>query len=637
MCGILGLVARPGRSPDVTRPQLVRMRDVMEARGPDSAGLFQQDNVAFAHRRLAIRDRAHGTQPWVSADRQQVLVYNGEVYNDAELRVELAALGQTFESRCDTEVVLAAYRQWGPECVSRLRGMFAFGIYDFSNRRLFLARDRFGIKPLFFTQRGGELVFASTIAALLAHPEVTKKPCFPAVSHYLTTFRTTLGRQTLYEGIWQLLPGETLTLDDDRVRIERYWEYPESEDSTITYRDAAGLLEDALREAVSLRLTSDVPVGLFLSGGVDSNTLAALLCETHTKTTPGWCGGGDGAALDDFGAARRCARHFAVEYGEVRVAAAEYFDLWLWMIRQTALPLATPTDVVLYALARDMKPTIGVALGGEGADELLCGYSVAHWAGYDFDRQQQLAHGTWQGSLAGQRIFRRSLKSQYGREYFTSAVDHYFALNSLIPAQAKPLLFQPAVWEAADSDRLMHEHYHELFDRFPAETTQQTQTRVLHSVNLESLLSRLDAATMLAGLEARVPYTDHRLVETMFRVPATHKIAVANDEQAGCLASAELERRGSVLSKRILRTVAAPRMPASLALRKKASFPTPVADWLARPWIEHVRTRLYHSPFARATFRPEALNELAGNPKAAGMWLWPLLNVIEWGDAQFGG
>ena len=643
MCGILGIVAGPAEAVDLDRKQILAMRDTMQLRGPDAAGLFERRNLVFAHRRLSIRDIPAGKQPWLSDDEQCVLVYNGEVYNDGELRRELATLGHSFRTRCDTEVVMAAYQAWGTECVRRLRGMFAFAIYDFRDDSLFLARDRFGIKPLFLTEINSQFLFASSIHALLAHPKFTRTPHLPALSHYLSTFRLTLGRETVFAGLWQLLPGESLHRRDGKIQITRYWSYPTDEEDSLEYEDAVDELRAGLKESVELRLVSDVPVGMFLSGGVDSNTLACLVRESAPSSMTAQCGGGDTAQSDgsddhqssDFTYARQCAEHVGFDFGEVRVPPREYLECWLWMLEQYATPLSTPTDVILYRLARQMKKSVGVVLGGEGADELLCGYAVQHWAGHDFETAQQLAGGTWPGSSAAERLVRSSLRRQYGRDRFVSEADHYFALNSLIPTNVKATLLQPWAWKQAEEDRRMWGYYAGLLDEQAHQSTARKQTEILHRVNLEGLLGRLDSATMLAGLEARVPYTDHRLVEKMFRVPRRFKIDVAHQEHVPYLASGDLEQRGSLRSKRILRTVAGRLMPASLAQRKKASFPTPVAERLSGPWKNWAREKLLHSDFGQTVFQPPALRELADNLPQAGMWLWPLVNVIEWGDQQF--
>ncbi len=208
MCGILGLVGPLGQGIPARDAEILAMRDAMSERGPDDAGFFRRENVAFAHRLLSIRDLQSGRQPWVSQEANCVLVYNGELYNDRELRQELVALGHRFRSRsCDTEVILAAYQEWGTDCLSRFRGMFAFGIYDFTRRQLFLARDRFGVKPLFFTMVGNTLVFASSVAAILRHPHISKSPNWPAVSHYLTTFRITLGGRVCTRELGNCFPA----------------------------------------------------------------------------------------------------------------------------------------------------------------------------------------------------------------------------------------------------------------------------------------------------------------------------------------------------------------------------------------------------------------------------------------------
>ncbi len=636
MCGILGLVASPGTVIDIDQPALVAMRDTMAARGPDASGLYCRRNVALAHRRLAIRDLAGGAQPWVDEDEQTVLVYNGELYNDAELKRELEALGYRFRTRCDTEVVMAAYRAWGTNCVQRFRGMFALGIYDFRDDTLFLARDRFGIKPLFLANIDGTFAFASGIPALLRHPGFTKRPNFAALSHYLTTFRLTLGRETCFAGIEQLLPGEILVRQSGTNRIQRYWEYPVDEDQTLGYDDAVEQLHGSLHDAVQRRLVSDVPVGMFLSGGVDSSTLACLVHRATQQPLLGICGGGEAEVRsEDFAQAKLCAAHVGFEYGEVRLDARAYLDRWRWLVEQYGTPVSTPSDIVIFEIAAALKPSVGVALGGEGADELLCGYAVQHWAGQDFDAARRIADNRWtQGTDAAQQL-RDSLRRQYGIDSFHSETDHYFALNSLIPSHAKPGLLQPHVWQAAAKDAGQVTHYQREFDRLGEMSTSRKHLRLLHQVNLEALLSRLDSATMSASLEARVPYTDHALVEQMFRVPQPFKIDVAPDEPLPHLASADLDARGSLRSKRILRSVASRLMPESLAQRRKASFPTPVATWLTGEWQGWARQTLLGSPFARDVFQEPALRELADHPQQAGMWLWPLLNISLWGDQQF--
>jgi len=634
MCGILGVVADSGRTVSLPDSVIEAMRDRMAARGPDDAGLLRRRRAVFAHRRLAIRDLSAGRQPWLSDDGNCVLTYNGELYNDAELRRELEPRGHAFRTRCDTEVLMAAYRQWGADCVGRLRGMFAFGIYDLRDDSLLLVRDRFGIKPLFLAEIDGSLVFASSIPTILAHPRCSKRPHLPAVSHYLTTFRLTLGRSTVFDGVQQLLPAERLLWKDGRIRVDRYWDYPAETDDSVEYVAAVSQLREQLTDSVRRRLVADVPVGLFLSGGVDSNTIAALIRETNSQPMTARCGGGDDDS-EDFAHARRCAELGGFDYGEVCVGPANYAECWDRLLAEYRTPVSTPTDVILFRLAEEMKRSVGVALGGEGADELLCGYAVPHWSGNDFDRLHGSASGKSPTDSDAVERLRQSLREHHGRDDFLSRSDHYFTLNSLIPSHAKAALFQPWVWQSAGRDEPLHAAYSRQLDGPDDEPTATRYTKLLHRVNLEGLLSRLDTATMLAGLEARVPFTDHELVEAMFRLPMHFKIDVAHTEPRAPHCAAALHRRGDLRSKRLLRSIAEQLMPGELAHRKKASFPTPVSRWLSGEWGDDVRKTLTGSRFGKLLFRPQVLAEIAENLPAAGMWLWPLCNLLKWGDREF--
>jgi asparagine synthase (glutamine-hydrolysing) len=648
MCGILGIIAPRGRSISVGRERVVAMRDSMTARGPDDAGLLMRGNVALAHRRLAIRDLSAGSQPIVSEDGQTAIVYNGELYNDRELRTELQQLGVKFQTRCDTETLLAAWTMWGVDCLQKLQGMFAFGVYDFAENRLYLVRDRFGVKPLFFAEAAGELVFASTVAAVLQHPHVLRQPNWSTISHYLTTFRTTMGRETMFRGVRQLRPAECLewNLHTGDLQIARYWNFPTKTTADITFDEAANELESLLADSTQSRLVSDVPVGMFLSGGVDSSMLASFVSQSHDSRLLGSCGGGQDASAEtgqdnDFSAAANCARHTGFEFDEVRVSPETYLDCWSELVGDTALPLTTPSDVIIHQLARRMKQDVGVVLGGEGADELLCGYALPHWSIEDFRLARLCAAGQWPGRPSGERAFLKSLEATYGRCQFNSLVDHYFAANSLIPLAVKPRLLTEDAWNAAGHDEAMASFYQNEFatdsdpHREDAASLVHSQSVVLHRLNLESLLGRLDTATMQASLEARVPYTDHRLVEFAFGLPSHFRIDVDPHEATPYLAAAELDRRRTLRPKRLLRAVASRSLPPELAQRRKASFPTPVASWLSGPWQAWAQSRLLNSPFGRQAFRRETMAELASNVSAAGMWLWPILNLLAWGDSVF--
>ncbi len=375
---------------------------------------------------------------------------------------------------------------------------------------------------------------------------------------------------------------------------------------------------------------------MMLSGGVDSNTLASLIKDQTGKPLTGRCGGGEAAngpqPESDFAHASSFAERLGFEYDEVRVDQAGYRQSWEELLEEYATPLSTPTDVIINRVALSLKQQVGVAIGGEGADEAFCGYTIPHWSGTDFDRANSLLNLPSEEAEGA----RASLVRQYGRDRFYSASDHYLTTNGLIPRNTQSALFRPSVWAQADSQRAVEKYYDELFTAQSDRPMVEKYAQVLFRLNLESLLGRLDSATMAASLEARVPFTDHPVVEQAFRLPHQFKIDVDPTEKQPWLSSLELAQRGSLRAKRILRSVAARWMPSQFAERPKQSFPTPLGNWLQHDWKSWISERLKNSPFARELFRDEAIADLKNLPPGLAMWNWPILNVAMWGDKVFG-
>ena len=628
MCGIAGIVSLGAQSVDESDiDALGKMAASLSTRGPDGSGTLIRDSIAFAHHRLAVRDIENGKQPWSA--NQCALVYNGEIYNDDELRHQLANDYQ-FKTNCDTEVVLASYLRWGRDCLKRLRGMFAFALYDFRSRTFWMVRDRFGVKPLYYCRLGEQLVFASQPSAILQHPKISKRPNWAVLSHYVSTTRWTLGNQSIYEGIEQLGPAEELVSREGRTGRSRYWDYP-NDRTNISFDEAVVHLDDQLDKSIQQRLTSDIPVGMFLSGGVDSSTIAAIASRHSGKPKYATCASMDTGSTDEssdnneLGFASACAKKFSVDLEPTHIDSKQYLQRWHELIEDYRLPLSTPSDVAIYDISTTAKQRVGVVLGGEGADELLCGYEVAHWSGHDYDAATK--------KVRPQLL--QSIERQYGRASFENEADHYFALNSLIPRNAKASLFEESIWRDAKRDEPMLQYYQHMFDSYGDRSTPEKVAVVLHRTNLEALLARLDAATMHAGLEARVPFTDHQLVESVFRLPFNYRISLANQAASMVHASAELSSKGLLHSKRLLRALARRIMPTSLANRRKASFPTGVARWIVGEWAPWISQYIRMSRFGRAIFREDVLSDLIRNPAVAGMWLWPIVNVCIWGDQEF--
>ena len=616
----------------------VAMRDTMKARGPDDAGLWRYQNMLLAHRRLAIRDLESGAQPWVTPDGRYALVYNGEIYNDSELRNELTLLGYRFETRCDTEVLMQAWVAWGTEAIPRLRGMFSFAVVDTVKDRWWLVRDRCGIKPAFYSLIGNQFVFASSIKAITRHPDFSAHPNLATVRHYLSTLRLTFDNQTVFENIHSVRPAEYLEGQGTQFRCQTYWHPPTFNESNRQYDDAVNQLHSELQNAISLRLKSDVSVGMMMSGGVDSNVIAEMV-NSEQGPMLGCCGGGldtaqnpkDGESKSDFHHARSTAARLNFDYQEVQLNWQEYLATSDQLIEEYSTPLATPTDVIIFRVAERLRESVGVALGGEGADEAFCGYSVPHWSGHDFDRARNLCPSQTPFSIQ----IRDSLLKQYGRTHFLSPADHYFQTVGLIPLSTQQALFRRETWKEADREAVVESFYNSLFEASDTESTAQKYARVLFRLNLDSLLSRLDAATMAASLEARVPFTDHKVVELAFSLPPHFRIDIAPSESQPWLSSLELFQRGSIRSKRILRSVASRMMPEHAALRPKQSFPTPIESWLNTSWKSHVEHVTQRSPFLQSIFLPESMKLLPQLPDSLAMWNWPILNLAKWGERWF--
>ena len=627
MCGLAGLLAAGPRPSDAERI-VASMTATLAPRGPDGSGTVAAGPCVLGHRRLAIRDAAGGAQPLASADGLVHLVYNGELTNDAELRRSLGP--HRFATRCDTETVLAAYLRWGDGFAGRLQGQFAIALFDARDRSLRLLRDRCGIKPLHYaTTADGSLAFASTPAALLAHPGVPRRPDLAAISHYLATFRLTLGRRTLFDGIRALQPGERLTIRDGRASLDRFADFPlcppdeaiadlsEPDDNEERSRE----LESHLRDAVRRRLVGDSPVGLFLSGGVDSAVLASLLRDevgSFPAVAIGEAGG------EELRAAAATARAVGCDFEPIAVDADGFVDSWEHLLDATRLPLSTPSDGLIFRLAQAMRPRARVALGGEGADELLAGYALPHAAARDYRLLCELDPGPTREAFAD------TLAQVTGRRTFGSLADHFLHTNTLLPPAAKRGVLHPDVWETIAEDAAMTRHYAMLLAGDDA--AERRVYRGLRRVNLDGQLSRLDSATMLAGLEARVPYCDDAVADFAAAQPWRCHLgwaAGAAPRQPAAMQPHAIE------SKRLLRRVAARLLPPEIAARPKASFPTPAATLLAGPLAGEIQSLLLRSRFARRILSAEAIATWAADPAAAGMALWPVVNLVRWGDREF--
>lgn len=640
MCGILGLIgsAESGERLTVDANTLARMRDRMAHRGPDDAGIVHHRHVMFGHRRLAVIDRTGGAQPVWSPDRRFLLVYNGELYNDADVRRELQRdAGVCFRTRCDTETVLMAIATWGIGAFAKFRGMFALAIHDFELNITTLARDPLGLKPLYYGQIGPEVIFASNIPAMLAHPAAEALPNLPVLSAYLTTIRTTLDNETLFSGIFAVRPAEVVQVSWHReaegarsrptFRSAFHWQEPAPlSTAEIGYDEATALVREAVVDSVARHLRSDVPRCMLLSGGLDSAIIAVVCRQLGVQDVmQTWCASDPSDEGGDREHAHLMADRVGALHHEVLVDDDAFHLLWNEIIAAEGLPLSTPNETAIYALARDLKRQATVTLSGEGADEIFAGYAGPMLCGMDgfraaADPQQ------WPGDPRARSRYADELCAQYGRSALGTPVEHYLRCNSWIAPALKAQILQPRIADSIEGDARLVLELERQFS-LDAESVDfgNRLLNVHRRLNLTGLVQRLDSATMLAGVEGRTPFADVRIAELAMRLPIDYKLEVESAEDGGWHAAAVAVQTRQVTTKRILRAAFARDLPPVICNRPKASFPLPFQTWMAR-----AGSSLQESALLREIIQPQVLDVVAADPTRHWQLAWPLINLAKW-------
>ncbi len=635
MCGIIGsfnLTGDPAIAVEPVRAGMERMK----LRGPDDSGCFVAPGVALGHRRLAVIDLESGRQPMCDRQTGATLVFNGEIYNFRELRETLRGLGRNFSTASDTEVLLQACLEWGADALDRLVGMYAFAVYFPAQQRLLLGRDRVGVKPLFYMARNGRLCFASSMAAMLCFPDCAPVMDLPAVSHYLTTLRTTLGARTLLQDVCALLPGEYILAcrGDTAVVPRRYWDFPAlapEEKEQLGLPAAAEKTRALLTHAVREQLISDVPLGGFLSGGLDSSVIAALAGGLSGGKFNAYSVGYDLEGYNEWPFVRMARQFYKMGCREIHLDPSDYAGTWQFLVREKGLPVSTPNEIPIYHLARALRADFTVALSGEGADEVFGGYVMPYFSAFDYDRARHVepAAGVILSPLD------KAMRRLYRRVYLSCHADQFFLLNSWVSFRQKHGLLTGESLRQLDGDDAMCSYYEDLFARFRRCSTFEKHMQVHARVNFEGLLFRVDSSTMAASVEGRVPYTDHRLVEYLFRLPDAYKIdwtGLAAREAGRELNVQEIDRNNLVESKIVLRRAFAASVPPEILRRRKVSFPVPVREWFGNLLLPLAREALENSTLTGSLFDPAAVRRLlaAATHPDSGMLLWPVVNLCLW-------
>jgi asparagine synthase (glutamine-hydrolysing) len=597
---------------------LKRMRDVLRHRGPDGEGLWTDGRVGLGHRRLSIIDVATGQQPMTNEDGSCWITFNGEIYNHAELRPGLEARGHRYSTRSDTETILHLYEDEQERCVERLRGMFAFALWDRRRQRLLLARDRLGIKPLYYAITAHELIFASEIKAILV--ALDERPALnPAILPEFLATRYIAGEETFFRGVLKLLPGRTLSWsgDDGIARTRRYWRLAVPEDDSPAGLPArAQELSARLDAAVASHLMSDVPLGLFLSGGLDSSGLAALMAPRAAGPVRTFAVGFAEREANELHYARLAARAIGAEHREVVVSPAEYFEAMPRLVWHEDEPPAFTSSVPLYFVSRLAREHVKVVLTGEGSDELFLGYERYRVTALNLALGAVWNATTPRGVRAAVRRLTRTLPRPLRR--FTSR-----SFLALEPGLRSLFCENFAVFSTPLLRELLggsgpHEPYAAALEA-QAEAPGDALRRLSHAdlqTYLVELLMKQDQMSMAASVESRVPFLDHELVEHVVAMPSHFKL------------------RG-LRTKAVLRRALAGRVPPPILARRKKGFPVPFGRWLRGPfWPVVEEFVLGPRARARGLFDPATVRRLADEHRT-GAWrhgdrLWLLINLEIW-------
>jgi len=594
--------------------------------------------VALGHRRLKVIDLVGGAQPMETPDGRFVIAYNGEIYNYRELRAELEQRGHVFRSASDTEVLLALLAERGATAITKCIGMFAIALWDRRDRRLVLIRDRLGVKPLWYTLlRDGSLAFGSEIKALLAVPGVDRRVDRRALADYLL-FRQPGRTSSLFEGIEQVAPGSMLIWHAGRVQVERYWHLtPRRERRALTDGEAIELVRSEVTAAVRRRLVADVPLGAYLSGGLDSSIVVAVMAQASSRPVKTFSIGFPEVGFNEFSYSRLVAERYGTEHHEIDLDLEGYQDLWRAMICFRDAPLSVPNEVALYRMSLELKKHITVVLSGEGADELFAGYGRIFRSADDFKRLDALATAP---ELIGDElrsIVAGSLRARYGPEPPRDPFEFFLNRYRWFPEKEVDALLDVRSAESSQLTLVLREAFAEA-----GELDLASRYLYLFQLwHLHSLLMRLDATTMAAAVEARVPFVDHTLIEAVFPLPFDFKDRYRSPAHELAAVGLDADAISETLdeTKWVLRQAFAADLPDAVVTRRKVGFPVPLGSWLGRGLVDFARSVLSDSAVrGLGVFNDDAVERLlkrAGGERDA-LQVWMLANIGLFLEAYFG-
>jgi asparagine synthase (glutamine-hydrolysing) len=618
MCGINGIAFSSRSNKIINEDVLRKMRDVQHHRGPDDAGEFIDGQIGLGHRRLSIVDVSHGGQPMFNEDKNLVIVYNGEVYNHADYREELETKGHIYQTHCDTETILHLFEEYGEHCVEKLRGMFAFAIWNRTKKELFIARDRLGVKPLYYVHdERGNLFFGSEIKTILEAVAVKPELNYNALPDQFANHGTSKD-ETLFVGVKRLLPGHTLVWQDGKLTIKKYWDIsfePKHEQRT----DAEYIEEwrDLFRHAVKLRLMADVPLGMFLSGGIDSSAIAAMMSTMVDEPIKTFSVGFAEREANEFEFARIVAQKYKTDHHEITITPEQFFAELPKLVWHEDEPIGFDASVPLYFVSKLAQQHVKVVLTGEGSDEIMAGYGR-------YAKTLQLLNYGRKYESATPKFLRSAIKfganavgGKLTRTFLTreNDIESMFFDNFAVFGKSMQTKLFSAETKSRISEQNPYFYQNEWLANTDATEILDKLLYVDSKTYLHELLMKQDQMSMAASIESRVPFLDHKLVEFTAKMPVNMKL------------------RGST-TKFLLKEAMKGILPDEILYRPKMGFPVPMASWLRNEFKQYVDEYiLSERSLSRGIFDADFVREIVAKHNKGenhSSKLFKLLNFEIW-------
>ena len=633
MCGILGQINLEPLPKN--KDKFNESLNLQEHRGPDDSDIYTEEKIIFGHRRLSIIDLdSHAKQPMVSSCGNYILVFNGEIYNYQEIKQELQKKNYVFHTSSDTEVLLNAFIEYGIDCLEQFIGMFAFAIYDKKSDETFIVRDRLGVKPLYYFHDDEKFIFSSEIKSILNLNDMKKELNLNAVSSYFS-FRYPILNDTFFKNILSLAPAHYIKLSNKNIETIEYWNVAnrfKEQQSDKGEQYYLTRLRELLESSVKYRMIADVPFGSFLSGGVDSSVVTALMAKNSPEPIKTFTIGFEEEGYNEFEYANIIANKYNTNHREIVLSGEDYISTMEKLIEYKDAPLSVPNEVPLYLMSKELKKYITVVLSGEGADEIFGGYGRIFRSPHDLQRVQNLDSLNY--TKEEKEEFIKNFVKKYLVDSFSLEIEHFFNIYSYTSLENKKELLNSSI-DLESIENLFIDKFMSYFNELKNDSYYNKLMYAFEKVHILGLLHRVDMTTMAASVEARVPFVDHRLVEFAFTIPLKYKLKWNSEKDKENSKTMMSDKISEVYDtpKHILKKAYEDMIPNEVLYRKKMGFPVPLNNWFGGHFNEYAKEVLLSKEArGRGIYNIENIEKWLNSDKlnadhGFAMKVWMLINL----------